>query len=61
MTKQEFKERWESTPDGGGITFDDIAKCAKEWGLYSSPKTARMNDVVNTVLKHADVSCEDAE
>lgn len=28
MTKAEFKRRWESDPDGGGITFDDIADCA---------------------------------
>jgi hypothetical protein len=41
MTKQEFKERWESSPDGGGITFDDIAKCAKEWGtlFFSEDRT----------------------
>lgn len=31
MTKDEFKARWESNEDGGGINFDDIAECAKAW------------------------------
>lgn len=28
MTKEEFKVRWESNENGGGITFNDIANCA---------------------------------
>lgn len=28
-TKEKFKELWNS-PDGGGITFEDIADCAKD-------------------------------
>lgn len=42
MTKVEFKKRWESNDDGGGITNDDIATCAKSWGLFSSPRTASL-------------------
>ena len=58
MTKEEFKRRWESD-DGGGITFDDIATCAKDWGLFSTPRTARMDLVRYRVLVAA--STTDAE
>jgi hypothetical protein len=58
MTQKEFKKRWESDPEGGGITFDDIATCAREWGLCSSPKAKPMDDVVEMVLKAADVKDE---
>lgn len=50
MTKNEFKTRWESNDDGGGITFDEIADCAKRWGIFSSPRTARIDLVRYRVL-----------
>lgn len=59
MTKKEFKQRWESNSDGGGITFDDIAECAKAWGLMSTPRIKPMNQVCYSVLKAAGTS--DAE
>lgn len=59
MTKEQFKKRWESNKDGGGITFDDIAACAKSWGLFSTPKTHPINQVVYRVLRAAQVA--DAE
>jgi len=59
MTKEEFKTRWESNEDGGGINFDDIAECAKSWGLCSKPRTKDINEVRYLVLKAADTS--DAE
>lgn len=55
MTKEKFKERWD-TEDGGGITFDDIAECAILWGLFSKPKTLPIFKVANTVLVAA--GCE---
>lgn len=59
MTKHEFKMRWESSDDGGGITFNDVADCAKEWGLFSTPRVHNINTVVYTVLKAA--GTEDCE
>ena len=53
MTKDDFKKRWESDDNGGGITFDDIADCAKEWGLYGTPRTAQIDMVRYRVLKSA--------
>ena len=53
MTKEEFRRRWESGDDGGGITFDDIAECAKDWGLYSTPRIHDICDVRRAVLKAA--------
>jgi hypothetical protein len=50
MTKEEFKQRWESNDNGGGITFDDIADCAVAWGLYRTPKTSRIDVVRYRVL-----------
>lgn len=32
MTREQFKTCWESSEDGGGITYDDIADCAIAWG-----------------------------
>lgn len=55
MTKDEFKRRWESGDDGGGITFDDIADCAVEWGLFRHPKCCDINEVADAVLKAAGV------
>lgn len=53
MTQEEFRDKWESDENGGGITFDDIAECAKNWGLYSSPRTNPIGDVTYAVLKKA--------
>ena len=50
MTKEEFKQRWESNDNGGGITFDDIADCAVAWGLYRTPRTAQIDKVRYRVL-----------
>ncbi len=55
MTKEEFKERWESDTNGGGITFDDIAKCASEWGICPTPRVRPMNEVQYRVLVAAGV------
>ena len=60
MTKKEFKERWEKNEAGGGITFDDIAQCAKDWGVSSRPKTMQIEFVRYMVLKAANTSdCEE--
>jgi len=60
MTKQEFKTRWESNERGGGITFNDIANCAVNWGISKSPKAMPINDVRYRVLKAAGTNdCED--
>lgn len=55
MTKQQFKARWESSEDGGGITYDDIADCAIAWGLTDSPRTKDINRVRDMVLKAAGI------
>lgn len=59
MTKEEFKKRWESDENGGGLTFDDIANCAVSWGLSQFPKTRPIDSIRYTVLKSAGVN--DAE
>lgn len=59
MTKEEFKKLWEADEDGSGITFDDIADRAKEWGLFDYPKCCDINIVRYEVLKAA--KCVDAE
>ena len=59
MTKEEFKELWEADEHGSGITFDDIAKVAKEWWLFENPKCCDINIVRYAVLKAA--KCVDAE
>ena len=53
MTKEEFRKRWDSGPDGGGITFDDIAECATEWGLYATSRIHPINEVIEKVVKAA--------
>lgn len=53
LTPEKFKQRWESGDDGGGITWDDIADCAKAWGITQSPKAKSMTWVRNRVLKKA--------
>ena len=55
MTKEEFKRLWEADDAGSGITFDDIAECAKAWGISSNPRTRPMDDITYQVLKAADV------
>ena len=59
MTKQEFKRRWESGPDGDGLNYDDIADCAKEWRLCATPRIRPIYQIRYAVLKAAGV--EDAE
>lgn len=56
MTKEEFKRRWESDESGGGITYDDIAKCAVEWGICLFPRTRDIFWVKRRVLEAA--NCE---
>lgn len=51
MTKEEFAKRWDSDENGGGITYDDIADCAKAWGLFDKPKTRNIQEVVSAVVK----------
>jgi hypothetical protein len=53
MTKEEFRARWESGDDGGGISFDDIAECARAWGISSGPKTRPIDLIRYLVLKAA--------
>lgn len=53
MTKEEFKKRWDSNDDGGGIRNNDIAKCAVSWGLYNRPKIHSLRKVTEAVLKAA--------
>lgn len=50
MTKEEFKTRWESNDNGGGITYDDIANCAVAWGISRTPKTRRIDVIRYQVL-----------
>lgn len=59
MTKEEFKKLWEADEKGSGITFDDIAKVAREWWLFEDPKLRDINIVRYAVLKAA--KCVDAE
>lgn len=59
MTKEEFKKLWEADEKGSGITFDDIADRAKEWGLFDKPKCCDINIVRYEVLKAA--KCVDVE
>lgn len=59
MTRAQFRKRWQSDDDGGGITMDDIAACAVAWGISSRPKTRPMGLIQYQVLKAAKV--KDAE
>lgn len=59
MTPEQFKTRWESSNKGGGITFNDIADCARAWGLFATSGVNRIDVVVYRTLKYA--QCEDAE
>lgn len=55
-TKEKFKELWDSNDERGGITYDDIADCAKAWNLCKTPRIMEMSIVVEMVLKAA--NCE---
>ncbi len=59
MTRQQFKERWESDSTGGGITFADIAECAARWGVTNCQTILPTDAVRYLVLKAAGVN--DAE
>lgn len=52
-TKEEFRQLWDADDDGSGITFNDIADCAKAWGLYSTPRIHPINAVKDAVIKAA--------
>ena len=53
MKKHEFKARWESNESGGGITFNDIAECAIEWGIAKTPRIMQIDIIRYKVLKAA--------
>ena len=55
MSKEEFKLRWESDDNGGGITYEDVAACAVAWGISQRPKTQPMNLILKRVLVAAGV------
>lgn len=57
MTKEEFRTEWEK--DDCRITFDDIAECAKIWGISERPRSCDINLIRYKVLKAA--GCSDAE
>lgn len=52
-TKEEFRKLWDANKEGSGITFDDVAECAKEWGLFTCPRTCNITKVLEAVLKAA--------
>jgi hypothetical protein len=56
MTKEQFKKRWESNEDGGGITYDDVADCATEWGIFSRPRIREPEEVLAKVLAAAGIT-----
>jgi len=55
MAPSEFKARWESDERGGGITFEDMARCYEAWGLGSRPCSQSLSAVANQVLQKAGV------
>lgn len=59
MTREEFKRRWELNENGDGICFDDIAECAKAWGISSCPRIRPIDLIRYQVLKSANT--KDAE
>ncbi len=59
MTKEEFKRRWESDENGGGITYEDIATCYVLLGVGIHPKVKPIHTVCYQVLKAANTN--DAE
>lgn len=53
-TKEQFREKWDSDEAGGGITYEDVAECAKAWGLYANPMIHSMKEVLDAVVKAAE-------
>lgn len=51
MTKAEFAERWDSGDAGDAITVDDVADCAKAWGLFATPRIHPFGTVLAVVVK----------
>jgi hypothetical protein len=51
MTKEEFKRRWESDENGGGITYEIIATCYVKWGIGTNPKTKPIHTVRYLIVK----------
>ena len=51
MTQKEFREKWAADQ----ITWDDIADCAKDWGIFQKPRCAPLNNVRYLVLTAADI------
>lgn len=47
-TKEEFKMMWES--EDCTITFEDVADCARAWGISSHPTTKHMDSMRYKVL-----------
>lgn len=56
MNKEEFKKRWESNENGGGITNQDIAECYIKWGLGTSPYTKPIHYVIWKVCEYANTN-----
>jgi hypothetical protein len=56
MTKEEFKKKWESDDDGGGITNEDIASCYIEWGLGRAPYSQTIDYVIWRVCESANTN-----
>ena len=50
MTREEFKRRWELNDRGDGISFNDIAECARAWGVCSTPRIRPMEQIRYQVL-----------
>lgn len=55
MTKEEFRKRWESDENGGGITYNDCAQCAIAWGITDRPFTYAIDTIVKAVCKAAGI------
>lgn len=53
MTKEEFKQKWESDENGGGITNQDIARLYTEWKLGTSPYIKTITYVIWRVCEEA--------
>lgn len=56
LTKEKFKELWDSNESGGGITNDDCADCAAAWGLAKIPRIMSIDKIVYMVCKAANVN-----
>ena len=52
-TKEDFKRAWDS--EDCHITWDEIADCAKSWGLYSNPRCEDLYKVRYRVCEAAGV------